>query len=175
MLPNPLPTLQNDLVTLRPLVPADREDLYAVANDKLLWEQHSRKDRYQRPVFDAMFDDAVASGGAFTVLDRRNGDRIIGSTRLKYISPTALEIGWTFLDRRLWGTAYNRAMKSLLIDYVFGRDMDVVFYVNEFNYRSQRAVSKLGATLLTDTDHPLYSRSAEDGLTYLLRRPASSK
>lgn len=169
MLPHPLPILEDKLVRLRPLVGADREVLYSIARDELLWAQHQFKDRYQRPVFERLFDEGLAGKGAFTVMDQQAAGRVIGSTRLKYLDHTALEIGWTFLDRRMWGTAYNRAMKDLLITYVFGLGMDVIFYVDKFNIRSRKAVGKLGAELLTDTGHPLYTQ-VKNGLTYLLRR-----
>ena len=169
MLPNPLPVLENESVRLRPLVAADREALFAIADDPLLWAQHSAKDRWQRPVFDALFDDAVGCRGAFTLEDRHNDNNIIGSTRLKYLGHNALEIGWTFLSRQLWGTGYNRAMKELLIAYVFRLGMDVAFYVYEQNIRSQRAVGKLGAQRLLQTDHPLFSPRPEMR-TYLLKR-----
>ncbi|WP_420459378.1 GNAT family N-acetyltransferase [Neolewinella sp.] len=167
MLPNPLPTLENDLVRLRLSTEADREPLFLVAGDKLMWEQHSATDRYQRPVFDALFDDGLAGRGAFTLIDRRD-ERIIGSTRLKALTLTATEIGWTFLDRNLWGKGYNGSMKSLLIDYVH-RELghDVVFLVYTGNIRSQKAVQKLGAEVITDTEHVLYPE-AKDKLAFLL-------
>ena len=147
---------------------ADREPLWLIASDKQLWEQHSAHDRYQRPVFDRLIDEALASRGAFTLIDRRGGGRIIGSTRLKALTLTATEIGWTFLDRNLWGTGYNGYMKSLLIDYVH-RELghDVVFLVYTGNIRSQKAVLKLGAEVITDTEHVLYPE-AKDKLAFLL-------
>ena len=169
MLPSPLPTLENELVTLRPLVAEDREPLFKIASDKLLWEQHSAYDRYQRPVFDALFDEGVASRGAFTLLGRRGG-RVIGSTRLQWFPPHTMEIGWTFLDRTLWGTGYNAAMKSLLIDYLHKQELDVLFIVYTGNIRSQKAVLKLGARQLTDPGHPLYPASPEK-LAFLLPAP----
>ena len=150
---------------------ADREPLWLIASDKQLWEQHSAYDRYQRPVFDRLIDEALASRGAFTLIDRRGGGRIIGSTRLKRLTPRATEIGWTFLDRNLWGKGYNGSMKSLLIDYVH-RELghDVVFLVYTGNIRSQKAVLKLGAEVITDTGHALYPE-AKDKLAFLLPTP----
>jgi len=163
------PTLANDLVTLRPMVPADREPLYLIARDRLLWEQHQCADRHERPVFDEFFDDGLRSLKAFTLEDRATG-RVIGGTRIRELNSEVMEIGWTFLDRSLWGTDYNKSMKDLLIDYIFGLEMDVLFYVNECNLRSQKAVGKLGAEQLLDADHPLFS-TKEGGLTFMLRRP----
>ena len=40
------PHLQGELVRLRPLLPDDFAELYAVAADPLIWEQHPMRDRY---------------------------------------------------------------------------------------------------------------------------------
>ena len=45
------PTLQNDLIILRPLRENDFEALYEVAKDPLIWEQHPSRERYKREVY----------------------------------------------------------------------------------------------------------------------------
>lgn len=50
------PTLENDLVLIRPLIKTDFAELYNVASDPLIWEQHSMKDRYQLAVFTKLFE-----------------------------------------------------------------------------------------------------------------------
>lgn len=45
------PTLENALVMLRPLQATDFADLYRVAADPLLWEQHPAHNRWQLDVF----------------------------------------------------------------------------------------------------------------------------
>src|SRR5437588_10161787 len=72
--------LKGELIELRPLTPEDWDDLFAVASDPLIWEQHPESDRYKEDVFKVFFKDALESGGAFAVIDRKN-KRIIGSTR----------------------------------------------------------------------------------------------
>ena len=49
------PCLKGDLLELRPLCAEDFRDLYAVAADPLIWEQHPCKDRYQEEVFTSFF------------------------------------------------------------------------------------------------------------------------
>jgi len=49
------PTLRGELVELRPLQADDAEDLFAVASDPIIWEQHPVRDRYKRKVFAASF------------------------------------------------------------------------------------------------------------------------
>src|SRR5712672_2588722 len=94
------PNLENHLLILRPLKEKDFENLYKVASDPLIWEQHPEKDRCQKKVFEIFFSEAVNSAGAFAVIDKRTG-QIIGSTRFHLVKETenAIEIGWTFLAR----------------------------------------------------------------------------
>src|SRR5437762_14299324 len=92
------PNLKCELIGLRPLRPEDWDDLLAVASDALIWEQHPESDRYKEDVFRIFFQDALESGGAFVVIDRKS-QPIIGSTRFYgyYQQKSEIEIGWTFL------------------------------------------------------------------------------
>src|SRR6202022_3237278 len=91
------PTLEGNLIELRPLVREDFDALFAAASDPLIWEQHPESDRYTRPVFQRYFDGAIDSKGAFAIIDRKSG-RIIGSSRYCGLQPgLEVEIGWTFL------------------------------------------------------------------------------
>ena len=139
------PTLQGELLTLRPLRPEDWEALYAGASDPLIGEQHPASDRYKEDVFRAFFRDALASGGAFVVLDAKDGT-IIGSSRFFGYNEAAseIEIGWTFLARAYWGGRYNREMKQLMLRHAFQFVERVVFLVGPQNLRSQRAMEKIG-------------------------------
>jgi N-acetyltransferase len=142
------PTLRGRLIELRPLVPEDFDALYRAASDPRIWEQHPESNRHEREVFQRYFDGAIASRGAFAVLERASG-RIIGSSRYCGLDPAAgeVEIGWTFLERAFWGGAYNGEMKSLMLDHAFRFVDRVVFVVGAGNLRSQRALQKIGATL----------------------------
>ena len=140
------PHLKGELIELRPLTPEDWDDLFAVASDPLIWEQHPESDRYKEEVFKVFFKDALESGGAFVVIDTRT-QRIIGSTRFHGYDPKAseIEIGWTFLARKYWGGRYNAEMKQLMLAHAFKFVESVVFFVGENNIRSQRATEKIGA------------------------------
>jgi RimJ/RimL family protein N-acetyltransferase len=139
------PTLNGELLELRPLRSEDLVDLYAVASDPLIWEQHPASDRYKEEVFRAFFREALESGGALIAVDARDG-RVIGSSRFFGYDPAAseVEIGWTFLARSHWGGAYNREMKRLMLRHAFRFVERVVFLVGPRNLRSQRAVEKIG-------------------------------
>jgi RimJ/RimL family protein N-acetyltransferase len=139
------PTLKGELVELRPLRPEDFADLYAVASDPLIWEQHPSSDRYQEEVFKAFFRESLQSGGALLARDLKDG-RTIGSSRFHGYDEanSEIEIGWTFLARSHWGGVYNREMKRLMLCHAFEFVNNVIFVVGVRNFRSQRAVEKIG-------------------------------
>ena len=140
------PTLEGKLLRLRPLQPEDWDDLYAVASDPLIWEQHPNKDRYQEEVFRGFFRDALASGGALIAIDSTRG-QVIGSSRFHGYDKdkSEIEIGWTFLSRSHWGGLYNQDMKQIMLEHAFRFVKSVVFLIGPENLRSQRAVEKIGA------------------------------
>ena len=145
MILNLQPTLENELIILRPLSENDFESLYQVAKDPLIWEQHPSKDRYRRDVYADFFKESIASKGALLILDKASNE-VIGSTRFKPITgaKTAIEIGWSFLSRKYWGGVFNKSIKKLMIDYAFESIEDVIFYIGKENTRSQKAVEKIG-------------------------------
>jgi RimJ/RimL family protein N-acetyltransferase len=138
--------LQGDLLELRPLRQEDFDALYAVAADPLIWEQHPSSDRYQEEVFKIFFREALGSGGALLAIDGKDG-RAIGSSRFHGYDEekSEVEIGWTFLARSHWGGTYNREMKQLMLRHAFKFVNSVIFLVGPRNFRSQRAVEKIGA------------------------------
>ena len=163
------PTLRGQLVELRPLRADDFDSLFAVASDRLIWEQHPSSDRYQEPVFREFFREAMESGGALIVLDARDG-RVIGSSR--YFGYDAerseVEIGWSFLAREFWGGTYNGEMKRLMLEHAFRFVQHVVFVVGPNNLRSRRALEKIGA-VYTETS---VGRDGRDRVIYKLTAPS---
>lgn len=139
------PILKGEHVHLRPLHVEDFDLLYAVASDPLIWEQHPAKDRYMESVFRAFFQEALESGGALLATDVNNG-QVIGSSRFHGYNEEAgwIEIGWTFLARSHWGGVYNGEMKRLMLRHAFRFVNNVIFLVGPENFRSQRAVEKIG-------------------------------
>jgi N-acetyltransferase len=139
------PRLTGELLELRPLCAEDFDALFAVAADPLIWEQHPCTDRYEEPVFREFFREAMESGGAFVVIDRKD-NRVIGSSRYFGYdeAKSEIEIGWTFLARSHWGGVYNREMKDLMLRHAFQFVDSVIFIVGVRNFRSQRAVEKIG-------------------------------
>jgi RimJ/RimL family protein N-acetyltransferase len=140
------PHLSGDLVRLRPLRESDFEELFSVASDPLIWEQHPDRDRYEPAVFARFFREAIESRGALAILDARNG-RIIGSSRYHAYDAgkSEVEIGWTFLARAYWGGKYNGEVKQLMLTHAFKFVETVKFIVGAGNRRSARALEKIGA------------------------------
>jgi len=119
-----------------------------VASDPLIWEQHPAQDRYEEEVFKEFFREALESGGALVVIDRKT-QKIIGSSRYFGFEATKreIEIGWTFLARSHWGGKYNGELKRLMLDHAFRLVESVVFLIGPTNVRSQKAVEKIGGVL----------------------------
>ena len=139
------PTLKGALLGLRPHRPEDFDELYAIASDPLIWEQHPSNDRYQKEVFKAFFREALESSGALIAIDSKDG-RLIGSSRFYgyQTEKSEIEIGWTFLARSHWGGIYKREMKQLMLRHAFKFVNSVIFLVDPRNFCSQRAVEKIG-------------------------------
>jgi len=140
------PVLKGEILELRPLRPGDFHDLYAVASDPLIWEQHPIPDRYKEEVFREFFREALESGGALVAIDSKDG-QVIGSSRFHGYDEqkSEIEIGWTFLARSHWGGIYNWEMKQLMLRHAFRFVNSVIFLVGPENLRSQRALEKIGA------------------------------
>jgi len=165
------PHLKGNLIELRPLAPADWDELFAVASDSLLWEQHPERDRYKEDVFRIFFKDALESGGAFVIIDRKT-QHVIGSTRFYGYDPekSEIEIGWTFLGRKYWGGRYNAEMKRLLLNHAFKFVETVVFFVGEDNVRSQKAMEKVGAIKVGTATRTYGNHPPTRNLKYVIRK-----
>jgi len=164
------PHLVGDLIKLRPLRPDDWESLFAVASDHLIWVQHPASDRYREEVFREFFREALASGGALVVIDRKTQE-IIGSSRYFGLDDCEkeIEIGWTFLSRSYWGGAYNRELKRLMLDHAFRFVESVIFKIGATNFRSRRAVEKIGGVLIKEED-----LDSVEPVVYRIKKPTAS-
>ena len=165
------PHLKGGLIELRPLKPDDWDELFAVASDSLIWEQHPERDRYKEDAFRVFFKEALESGGAFVIIDRKSR-QMIGSTRFYGYDPekSEIEIGWTFLGRKYWGGRYNAEMKRLLLNHAFKFVETVVFFVGEDNVRSQRAMEKVGAIKVGTATRTYGNHPPTRNLKYVIRK-----
>lgn len=165
------PFLENDLVIIRPLKGEDFEDLFKVASDSLIWEQHQNKDRYILKEFNRFFEESLISQGALLIQDGQSKN-VIGSSRFKIVDEidSVVEIGWSFLARHYWGGLYNREVKKLMVNYALKSCGNVVFYVHPKNFRSQKALEKIGVKRLNETERP-WVLPEEEGITYTISSP----
>ncbi|WP_396155559.1 GNAT family N-acetyltransferase [Flavobacterium macrobrachii] len=163
--------LKNNLISLSPLQENDFEELYAVANDELLWEQHPNKLRYQRAVFQIFFEGAMLSGGAFLIRDSKTNE-VVGSSRFYDYNEEekSILIGYTFIGRKFWGNNYNKSLKKLMLDYAFQHVNKVYFHIGAFNIRSQKAIEKIGAIKVDEFEVEYYGEDSKLNFVYLIEK-----
>jgi RimJ/RimL family protein N-acetyltransferase len=138
-------------VTLRPLVPEDRDAVVAAASDGKLWELFYTvvpgPETVDAWLASAFRDQSHARALPFAVLDKAG--TLIGSTRYMRMAPEnrRLEIGSTFYAARTQRTPVNTETKLLLLRHAF-EAMDCVcvqIRTDFLNRQSQRAIERLGA------------------------------
>lgn len=146
------PVLQSKTLLLRPLENSDFAQLFNIASDRLLWEQHPNPDRYKKIEFEKWFTAAIESKGTMVAIDIGNSDSIIVGTSRFYRSyytwqadNNEIAIGYTFIQRSLWGSGTNIELKKLMLNYAFHHIKIVWLHVGANNIRSQKAVEKIGA------------------------------
>jgi len=167
------PALENDALKLLPLRESDFADLYAVAADPKIWEQHPNKNRWQQAAFTTFFAGAMQSQGAFKIVDKATG-ATLGSTRLYGYNPedNSIHIGYTFYGTSSWGKGINLAVKHLLLEYVFQFVDTVRFHIGAGNVRSQMAIQRLGARKVAEQEVTYYGEQPTLNFVFELSKPA---
>lgn len=169
------PHLVGRLIEARPLRPEDWASLFAVASDPTIWEQHTAHNRWEEEVFREFFREALASGGALVVIDRKT-QKIIGSSRYFGFEPSKreIEIGWTFLARSHWGGTYNGELKRLMLDHAFKFVEKVIFVIGPMNVRSQKAVEKIGAVMTDRREKTNLAGETFEQIVYQIKKPTAT-
>lgn len=165
------PTLENDRIILYPLLESDFEELYAVAPDPKVWEQHPNKDRWQREVFQNFFKGAIESRGAFKIVDKSTR-QIIGCTRYYDYNEAenTILIGYTFYGTDSWGKGINPQVKKLMLDYIFQFVEKVHFHVGSNNLRSQVAIGRIGAEKIGEEEIAYFGEAPKWNFIYEIRK-----
>lgn len=163
--------LNNNRILLEPLQVAHFEELYAVASDPLIWEQHPNPNRYQKEVFKSFFEGAMASGGAFIIRNSDSG-KAVGSSRFYDYSRIndEIKIGYTFFSRDCWGQGINKEAKTLMLNYAFIYVEKVIFHVGAQNIRSQLAMEKMGAQKMGEAIVAYYGEPDRLNYVYEMRK-----
>lgn len=165
------PTLENENVLLQTLKESDFERLYSVASDPKIWEQHPNKNRYERDVFRNFFEGALASGGAFLIIDKESGE-VAGSSRYYNFdeSDNSIYVGYTFYGTKFWGSKMNPQVKKLMLDHIFKYVDLVKFHVGKENFRSRKAMEKLGAELHREITVAYHNGSDRENVEYWIAK-----
>lgn len=165
-------TLENENVKLVPLNPNDLEELFSVASDPKIWEQHPNKDRYQREVFEKFFQGAIESKGGFKIMDKSSNE-VAGSTRFYDYNPkeNSIFIGYTFYATKFWGSKLNPQVKKLMLDYIFQFVDKVNFHVGKDNIRSQKAMEKLGAKKVDEVNVAYFGEPEKLNVVFEFDKP----
>ncbi len=161
------PTITNELIKISPLKKEDFDDLYKVASDPLIWEQHPNKNRYQMEVFRNFFKGAIDSNGSVLVQELATG-KVIGNSRYyDYdVDNNSIKVGYTFLSRDCWGKNYNLSLKELMFNYAFQFVDKIILHVGATNYRSQKSIEKVGAIKSGELDVAYYGEPMKKNFIY---------
>lgn len=167
------PTLIGPRLTVRPLAADDWEATFLAAGDPEIWTLHPDPNRYREPAFRDYFDGGIASGSAFVFVDKQS-NAIVGSSRYNGYDPLIkeIEIGWTFLTRAYWGGSYNAEIKQLMLAHAFRFVDTVVFWVGTDNFRSRRAMEKIGGVLREGNWSRPFNGREDPYVVYEMRRSA---
>ena len=163
--------LKNNVLQLVPLQENDFEELYQLASDPLVWEQHPNKLRYQRDVFQNYFDGALLSKGAFFVRDAITNEPI-GCSRFYDFDEkdNSIIIGYTFIGKDFWGKEINKTLKKIMLDYAFKYVDKVYFHIGAFNIRSQKAIEKIGAIKIDEFEVEYYGEDSKLNYIYQINK-----
>ena len=156
--------LETNAFSLEQTTSSDFEPLYGVASNPVVWEQHPEKDRWKRSVFLTFFQGALENDlGCFTIRDKSAGV-VIGSTRFYShdAAGEAVRLGYTFLCPNYWGSGANQEMKEVLLEYAFIIVKNVYFDIGKENFRSRKAVEKLGAVECAGDDEKVVYGLSKD-------------
>ena len=143
---------ENDSISLLQIKKESFEELYLVASNPVIWEQHPESDRWKKEKFLIFFENGLQNKFGFLLIFDKYKKEIIGSTRFYSYDEEeqAIRIGFTFIAQKYWGTSINLQVKKMMLDYTFKFLDKVYFDIGINNFRSRKAVEKLGARLFLD-------------------------
>ena len=165
------PKLENDSLQLLPLAESDFERLFNEASDPEVWAMHPNKERYKRDVFQNFFKGALQSKGAFLIIDKET-TAVLGSTRFYDYDENdeSILIGYTFYGTKFWGKNINASVKKMMLDYIFQFVEKVIFHVGKDNIRSIKAMTKLGAENLGETEVAYFGETPKINVVFQIKK-----
>ena len=90
------PYAEGHLAKIRPLEAKDKNALWKLSSDPLIWEQLPRCERNKKDVFDKFFQESIDLQSTVAIEDIQS-DQVIGSSRYARLDlvKSEVEIGWT--------------------------------------------------------------------------------
>ena len=163
--------LRDELIQLIPLKESDFDQLFEVASNPKVWEQHPNPNRYKLEDFTNYFKGAIESKGAFLVVDAKTNETVGCSRYYDYNEEdNSILIGYTFIGTKFWGKGYNKSLKKLMLNYAFQFVDKVYFHIGAFNYRSQKAIEKIGAVKVDEYEVEYYGEVSKLNYVYLITK-----
>ncbi len=165
------PIIETEKAILYPLQEDDFENLFEVASDPKIWEQHPNKDRWKKEVFQVFFNGAIQSKGAFKIIEKTT-EKVIGSTRYYGYNgqDKSIFIGYTFYAKKYWGQGINPAIKTAMLDYIFQFVSSVYFQIGACNIRSQIAISRVGAEKVSEENVAYFGEEPKLNFIYKINQ-----
>jgi len=145
--------LENDRVKLRFFQPEDIIEFKKIFTDDEIWKYTVSKvqtdDEIEEYSRQAISDFNTGSKYAFVIIDKAS-NKIAGTSSYGNISEQdkRLEIGWSYIGKKFWGTGVNSNFKFLMLQYAFGtlKMKRVEFKTDFLNSRARKALLKIGCT-----------------------------
>jgi len=146
--------LKGQYVYLEHLHPDHIASLKELAKNERLWEytktfliNDTYEEQFEKYIACAL-DEKFTGGQRSFVIHATKKDQIIGMTRYYKLEPLQkrVSIGYTWYIPEVWGMVHNKECKLLLLQYAFEtlEFQRVEFEVAHQNFRSQKAVEKIG-------------------------------
>ena len=116
--------LRGERVALEPLAPEHAEGLWVAAQPDEIWTWMTSLNS-SRELFDRWFETSAAATredreGVFAVRELGGGE-LVGSSRFLNVRPAdrVVEVGWTWLNPRVWRSGVNIETKLLQMTHAF--------------------------------------------------------
>lgn len=144
--------LEGSIVALEPLGEEHADELWEAAQAKEIWtwlfDLGSSRENFDRWLELSLQAARTGEEGPFATRSLASG-KLIGSTRYLNVRPAdrVVEIGWTWLEPRAWGSGANVEAKLLMMRHAFGplKCVRVEFKTDARNERSRAALAALPA------------------------------
>jgi hypothetical protein len=100
------------------------------------------------------FLNGISNEFGMLIIYLKPKNEIICSTRFYSFDPkdNAIRIRYTFIIKKYWGKEINFLIKNLMINYTFKFLDKIYFDIGTQNYRSRKAIEKIGAHLFKDDE-----------------------